>query len=112
MRSCAWGLRVRQFILPDDLVIVGATLPLIPSSRRRCPAAWDAQPPKAAAATIGDRFVRDGAAPAILVPSVVVPGDHNVLVNPAHPRFNEIVCDSRTAFNVDPRLGSRASRGH
>lgn len=41
---------------------------------------------------------------AIQVPSAVIPLESNVLVNPTHSRFGEIVWEPARAFRFDPRL--------
>lgn len=46
---------------------------------------WDAEPPGRVSIDWGDRWAGDGTALLAAVPSVVVPEDANVLVNPAHP---------------------------
>jgi RES domain-containing protein len=39
----------------------------------------------------GDRFVHEGRAALLFVPSVLVPEETNVLLNPAHPEFVRMV---------------------
>ena len=94
--------------LPDDLVLVGASLPGPPLPPPPLPDGWDADPPTSASAAIGDGFVREGAALALAVPSVVVAGEDNVLVNPAHRDFRRIAFDAPVPFLVDPRLRARS----
>jgi len=57
------------------------------------PEGWDAYPPRAASKEIGDAWLVEGVTLALRVPSAVLPGD-NVLVNPAHPRFADVVVES------------------
>jgi RES domain-containing protein len=63
----------------------------------------------------GDLFLRRGepregysALPSFLtvhkVPSVVIPREWNYLINPNHPRFEELVWSEPRAFVFDPRL--------
>lgn len=40
------------------------------------------------------------------VPSAVLPSASNYLLNPTHPRFEEIVLGPPEPFSVDPRLGN------
>ncbi len=40
----------------------------------------------------------------LVVPSVVVPEEHNVILNPAHPDFAKIKISSMRAFRFDQRL--------
>jgi hypothetical protein len=38
------------------------------------------------------------------VASVIVPHEHNYLLNPAHPDFAKIVVEPPALFHFDPRL--------
>jgi RES domain-containing protein len=38
------------------------------------------------------------------VPSVIVPREMNYLINPAHPKFDQLVWSPAQAFRFDPRL--------
>jgi RES domain-containing protein len=79
--------------------------------------AWDAEPEASVTRTWGDRWVRSGAAAVALVPSVIVPEEINVLVNPRgrdaeHVRAAKVRpwrFDRRlVAPSVDPRRGGRS----
>src|SRR4051812_47260804 len=65
---------------------------------------WREQPPPPSTRAIGDRWVREGRSPVLEVPSVIVPGEVNYLLNPAHPHFGEISIHKAEAFTFDPRL--------
>ncbi len=41
------------------------------------------------------------------VPSVLVPEETNLILNPAHPRMREVKIVSTRAFHFDPRLVMR-----
>lgn len=41
---------------------------------------------------------------ALRVPSAVVPGEFNYLLNPAHPEFSRVKIGKAEPFNFDPRL--------
>ncbi len=53
---------------------------------------------------IGDKFVIDGNFPVLKVPSVVVQGEYNYLINPNHKESGKIIIKSIEAFNFDERL--------
>lgn len=40
----------------------------------------------------------------LAVPSVIIPGELNYLLNPAHPEFAEIRMGAPEPFAFDPRL--------
>lgn len=79
----------------------------------RLPPEWKDNPPPPAARAIGDRWVASGASVALRVPSVVVPGEFNFILNPAHRDFGRIRIGAPMSFPFDPRLarGGRAVSG-
>jgi len=52
----------------------------------------------------GGEFVRSGKNTMLKVPSVVVPGEYNFLINPSHPDSMDIFIKSTEAFEFDSRL--------
>ena len=52
----------------------------------------------------GQRWATDQTSLAILVPSLIIPVEHNLLLNPLHPAFGEVVWSAAQAFAFDPRL--------
>jgi RES domain-containing protein len=83
-------------LLPDDYVLVHATLPT--GSLLRLAALPD--DPLAA----GEAWLNDGAAAVLRVPSVLVPHAWNLLLNPAHAAAAEARVASVEVFRFDPRL--------
>ena len=85
--------------VPDDateLVYEAAALP----------AGWRETPPPPQCQAIGDEWAGSGEHLLLRVPSVLVPEESNVLVNPAHPDAAQVrVCGSRP-FSYDLRLVS------
>jgi RES domain-containing protein len=71
------------------------------------PADWASYPVPTSTQQLGDRWVLRGASPALRVPSVVVPGAWNVVINPAHPRMRELRIEAAEPFRFDPRLMRR-----
>jgi len=53
---------------------------------------------------IGDRWFAEGRHLAFSVPSVIVPQELNVLLNPHHPDFAKLPVGAPVAFAVDTRL--------
>jgi RES domain-containing protein len=68
------------------------------------PAGWNKSPFTKATQYIGDDFIRQGKHLMMQVPSVTVPGDHNYLINPRHPLFNQVQIISTEPFEFDLRL--------
>ena len=94
--------------LPSDLVVATARIPASVPSRfvkvDELPAQWRRTPAPLELAAIGDRFVEEGKAAALIVPSVLVPGERNWLLNPQHRSFSRIRIGSIEPLDYDTRL--------
>ena len=53
---------------------------------------------------MGDQWLEHGTGAALNVPSAVIPEESNYLLNPAHPKFNQIIIGEPETFAFDPRL--------
>jgi len=56
---------------------------------------------------VGDKFIKAGKFLVLRVPSVVVPGDFNYLINPWHKEFSTIKIVTAEPFSFDERLFKR-----
>ncbi len=81
---------------PKGYVVVSA---VIPEDLEILSLADDAKPPEA-----GDEWFDSQASAVLRVSSVVVSGESNFLLNPAHPDFERIVVEPARPFEFDPRL--------
>ena len=70
----------------------------------RLPSNWKTDPGPPALRKIGDEWVLAGSSVALRVPSILIPDERNVLLNPAHPDFRRVTIGKPVAFTVDPRL--------
>ncbi len=52
----------------------------------------------------GDGWLAEAATPGLRVPSVIVPQERNILLNPRHPDF-DVGVETSEPFMFDPRLG-------
>lgn len=68
------------------------------------PARWDAMPTSSAAQAFGRAWLIDGTSLAMAVPSVVIPEQVNILLNPMHPEFSQVVLTRLRPFALDLRL--------
>lgn len=69
------------------------------------PLDWRADPLPVSTARFGDGWAASGRSLALLVPSVIIPREHNLLVSPTHPGFAAIAGDAASEpFGFDPRL--------
>jgi len=68
---------------------------------------WDAEPAGRASLDWGEAWARDGASLLAEVPSVVVPEEANVLLNPRHPAAASVRAAVVRRWTYDPRLVAR-----
>ena len=93
---------------PDDLVALGLRIPE-QASQLACgptdlPAGWRGIPSPPECRDIGDRWIRAGEHLLLRVPSVLVPEEEIVLMNPAHADAQRIRVAVSRPFSFDPRL--------
>jgi RES domain-containing protein len=69
------------------------------------PLGWESTPPPEAVKTFGDAWITRGKSMALRVPSVIVPGEPNYLLNPKHRDFPKAAIGKPTPFRFDKRLG-------
>lgn len=72
--------------------------------RATLPADWQAWPQPASTRILGTRWFDSRRTLALIVPSVVVPHETNVLLNPQHPEFPRIEIGAPEPFPVDARF--------
>ena len=65
---------------------------------------WVAEPPGTTTIGFGDNWLHGASAPLLEVPSVIVPEENNVLVNPAHPLARKIRATVARQYIYDPRF--------
>ncbi len=65
---------------------------------------WRARPVSTGARAVGDAWLAQRASVALTVPSVLVPQERNLLLDPAHPRFGEVGIGAPRRFRFDDRL--------
>ena len=81
---------------PDDLIEDLDRLSLPPT--------WRDSPTPPELQAIGDAWVRGASSAILRVPSVIVPHEHNFLINPAHAQFSEVIIQGPEPLDVDPRV--------
>ena len=57
---------------------------------RNLPADWRAEPPPPSSKAVGDGWVWEARSAVLALPSVLISGEPNYLLNPAHPDFKKI----------------------
>ena len=68
------------------------------------PKGWNSFPFSVTLKSIGDKFIYENKSMALKVPSAVVQGDFNYLINPRHSDFKQLKILSTETFNFDERL--------
>lgn len=68
------------------------------------PSDWKALPHSNSTQLIGDQFLEEEKLMVMKVPSVVVQGDYNYLINPVHNLFSKIKIVNTQPFDFDERL--------
>jgi RES domain-containing protein len=72
------------------------------------PAGWDADPSGRASIQFGADWIRAKASALLTIPSVIVPDEYNVLINPLHPDSRAIIAVKVRKWLYDPRLTKTA----
>lgn len=65
---------------------------------------WKDNPPIDFTQQEGDKFIRERKALVLKVPSAIVQGDYNYLINPLHSDFGKIKIIAHELFSFDQRL--------
>ena len=68
------------------------------------PRHWRSEPPPLEIRSIGDQWVLAGSSVVLQVPSALVPGESNYLLNPEHKDFAQLTFGKPVSFRFDPRL--------
>ncbi|MGH7481835.1 MAG: RES family NAD+ phosphorylase [Longimicrobiales bacterium] len=94
--------------VPDDLVALAIEVPddvgedvLVPGD---LPVGWRETPAPPVCRAIGDGWLARKETLLLRVPSVLIPEEMNVLVNPTHPRAGAVRVTLTRSFVYDPRL--------
>jgi RES domain-containing protein len=74
------------------------------ASAASLPVGWDAEPAGRASIEFGTNWIRSGTAALLVVPSVIVPEELNVLINPQHSDSARITAAKVRKWLYDPRL--------
>ena len=95
-------------LLPTDYKIITIKIPdsikMLTVVVNKLPADWKSIPHSGSTQLIGDDFIRQNKSAVLKVPSAVVAGDYNFLLNPGHRDFSKIKVLSVEDFGFDSRL--------
>ena len=100
----AGGLPLNRYLvevtIPDDVFVRART-----ETPASLPVGWEAEPAGRVSIRFGTAWARSGGSALLVVPSVIVPEECNVLINPAHSDSARIVAVKRRRWVYDPRVG-------
>ncbi len=83
--------------IPDDLEITVVEVETLHTD-------WNSLPHSQFTQNIGDKFIFQNEFLVMRVPSAVVQGDYNYLINPRHKKSNQIKILNKSVFSFDERL--------
>lgn len=95
-------------IVPADYTLATIELPdmarVLKHEVHKLPEDWRSFPHPNSTQLLGDQFISEGKYLAMQVPSVVVQGEYNFLLNPAHKDFGKVKVVKAEPFVFDERL--------
>jgi len=68
------------------------------------PVGWDAEPAGRASLRYGTDWIYSRRTALLVAPSIIVPEERNILINPAHPESRRITATKVRKWQYDPRL--------
>ena len=68
------------------------------------PEGWDSKPATSVSQEFGDKWIQSAESVVLRIPSVVVPGEYNYVLNPSHPEFGKVELGNVVSIDLDSRL--------
>lgn len=95
-------------VMPKDYYLITIDIPDYPNvlqiNSQDLPSDWRKFPYSRLTQDLGDNFIKENEVLYIKVPSAVVQGDFNILINPRHIDFNKVSIIKIEKFDFDERL--------
>ena len=95
-------------VVPDDYFLIEIEIPDDAAIRvikeTDLPHNWKSFPETQYTQIIGDNFFKTSKELVLKVPSAIVEGDYNILINPLHKEFIKVTVKSTKKFEFDQRL--------
>lgn len=107
------GVAVVYAALPANRYLIRIDVPDAIWKRRQsidkdtAPGGWDAEPAGLSSLEYGDAWIKSQGSALLSVPSVVVPMEQNVLINPLHSEAEQLVFTNTGKFLFDRRIRKR-----
>jgi RES domain-containing protein len=98
-------VHVTRESMPEDVVLIPIDVPAaLIAELGTPPKDWNALPFGDSGRDAGDKWVREKKSVALLVPSVVLPAENNLLINPLHADFSKLNIHGPETDPIDRRL--------
>jgi RES domain-containing protein len=92
-------------LIPEDLISLEIEIPEhLSKTQQNIPKTWYLENDDTILKKIGATWLKEQKSAVLLVPSIIVPSENNVLLNPLHPDFTQIKLMRQDAFQMDVRL--------
>jgi len=91
------NIRMATLEVPDAAPKTTISIKVLPPN-------WNYYPPSPELAKIGTDWVTGNLQLLLFIPSAVVPGEHNVLINPSHPDMKYVKILDVEVYQFDKRL--------
>lgn len=105
-------VHVEADVAPTGYVAVAADLPESFSiehlDKSKLPGDWRSYPAPDSLKDLGTSWIESRRSAVLIVPSVVVPQESNLLLNPLVPGFSKLRTGSPEPFSFDPRMWKEA----
>lgn len=85
-------------------VVIPAEVPVLELAVADLPAVWRNEPPPPETMAVGEKWIREGKATVLKVPSILVPDAANFVLNPHHPEVKKVQIGPAKKFSFDPRM--------
>ena len=103
------NVRAASLLFEQAWVMISVTVPTAAiETPIRVPENWRTTPYPSETQAFGSAWALVTRSVALRVPSVIVTGEFNYLLNPVHPDFAQLAVGKPEVFSFDPRFGAQA----
>jgi RES domain-containing protein len=99
----AGGLPLNRYLVEIEIPD-GVWTSAVKHTTGTLPVGWDSEPPGMMSIDLGTAWLKANTSALMIVPSVIVPEEFNVLVNPRHPDSAGVTARKARKWVYDPRL--------
>lgn len=107
------SMHISLGIVPKDYFLIAIEFPdtvdILKLAEADLPADWRSNPHSDSTQKIGDEFATQLKQLILRVPSAVVPGDFNYLINPSHQMMSKVTIADVEPFEFDSRFAARGA---